>query len=277
MLRSLPVAIQGAWVGLACIVLLVGSAAALRSLFVGNVGAAPSKPALTATASASAVSAAPVASASAPLAASASSSSSGGLNIGGPGTAPGLGGFGALSIRDRLPAHVRLRKIGLFLDDLERLLDIEPSAIDRPDVRKLIADAATFAMAPTLAGTVSPDAERIFTFLTTGRAGAAGPDILFDLVTTRGGSRASTYAEEMLRRDDVRARGTPALRVAWEFRAAPTCQAKVALFDRVRAEGDKRVLATLFQMGRCGKGPTDCCLTNDPAFKEVLRTINSNK
>lgn len=273
-LRSLPVAIQGLWVGLVCIVLLVSSAAALRSLFAGNVGAAqakplpvlPTAPAATSTAPSVAISA----SATAPVPAA-----PGTLSIGGGGGG-GTGAFGALAIRDRLPAHVRLRKIGAFLDDLERLLALDPTAIDRFDVRKLIADAAVFGMTAGPDGKLNPDGQRLFTFLTT-KAGSVGPDILFELVTTRGGSRAATYAEEAMRDKALRDKGTPAFRIAYDLRAAATCQDRLALLDRVKAEADRRVLATLFQMARCGHGPSDCCLATDPAYKEAVRVINAKK
>lgn len=268
----MPVAIQGLWVGLVCIVLLVSSAAALRSLFTGNVGAAPAKPVpVLPTASIAATGAPPVTAPPAltPPAPSAPAS----LSIGG---GSGNGAFGALAIRDRLPSHVRLRKIGAFMDDLERLLAMDPAAIDRFDVRKLIADAAVFGMTTGPDGQLSADGQRLFRFLTT-TAGAAGPDILFDLVTTRGGSRAATYAEEALRAKELRDKGTPALRIAYELRFAATCQERMALLDRVKTEGDRRTLASLFQMARCGHGPSDCCLSNDPAYKDAVRVINAKK
>ena len=270
------------WLGLVCIVLLVGSAAALRSLFDGNVGAASAAPLpSTSSSAAPAPSGAPSPSAVAAPPATAEPTSTavsiGGGGSGGPGALGGFGGFGALAIRDRMTQSIRMRRIGPFLDDLDRLLEIEPAAIDRADMRKMIADAAMYAMVPGLGGVLPPEAERIFKFLTSDRAGAAGPDILFDLVTTRGGSRAATQSEELLRRDDVRAKGTPALRIAWDIRAAQTCDARVALFDRAKTEGDRRVLPTLFLMTKCAKGPTDCCLANDPAYKDVLRAITSKK
>ncbi len=275
-LRSIPVAIQGTWVGLACIVLLVASAAALRSLSGGGADAVPGHPVVTAPSASTASSAPhPVASASSSVAPPATSTP-GSISIGAGTGNTGMAGFGALAIRDRLPGLVRLRKIGPFMDDLERLLAIEPTAIDRADVRKLIGDAATYGLVAAPNGAVSPDGERVFAFLTT-RAGAAGPDILFDLVTTRGGTRAATYAEDVLKREDVRAKGTPALRIAYDLRFAATCQDRAALFDRVKAEGDRRVLATLFAMARCGRTPSDCCIGNDPAYRDVVRVINTKK
>ncbi len=270
-LRALPVAIQGIWVGLVCIVLLVGSAAAVRSLFQGDVGAKPA-PSSSATV---AVLAPPPTATAAPTAAPTATSTGATLSIGGSPGGPG-GAFGALAIRDRLAAHVRLRKIGPFIDDLNRLVDIEPAAIDRADVRKMIADVAVQSLAPSPGGQVSPEAERMFTFLTT-RAGTAGPDILFDLVTTRGGTRAATNAEELLRRPDVVAKGTAAFKIANELRVATTCQDRTKLFERVKTEGDRRVLQFLFQMARCGKGPTDCCMGNEASYRDAVRAITAKK
>jgi len=276
-LRDLPVAIQGIWVGLVCIALLVVSTVALRSLFDRGAPTPVVTPTQPASNGEPTAARQPAVSAPSASATAASATASGGsLSIGGAGQASGLGGFGVLSIRDRLPTHIRLRKIGPFLDDLDRLIEVEPTALDRSDVRHMIADAATFAMVPSVAGSVPPDGERLFKFLT-GRAGAAGPDILFDLVTTRGGSRAATYAEDLLTRPDVRARGTAAFNIAYDIRTAPSCQARVALLDRAGTDGDKRVLQTLFQMARCGRGPTDCCLSNDAGYKEVVRVINAKR
>jgi hypothetical protein len=272
-LRSLPVGIQGIWVGLVCIVLVVGSAAALRSLFTGNVGAVPVP---TASATVAVVAPAPTVTATATAtAAPTATGTSVSLNIGGPAPAPS-GVFGALAIRDRLAGHVRLRRVGPFVDDLGRLVEIEPAAIDRADVRKMIADVAVQAMVASPTGGMSPDAERLFTFLTT-TAGAAGIDILFDLATLRGGSRACAYAEQLLTRPEIVAKGTPALQIANEMRLASTCQDRNKLFDRIKAEGDRRVLQFLFAMARCGKGPTDCCMGNEASYREVVRVITARK
>lgn len=273
-LRGLPLGVQGMWVGLVCIVLLIGSAAALRSMVGGKVGAGP-----VVSASASAVAAtATVAGSGSAIGPSVApllpTSTATAITIGGPGSGPG-GAFGALAIRDRLASDVRLHKIGPFLDDLDRLIEIEPAAIDRADVRKMIADAAVIATAPS-AKAEAPESDRIFTFLTT-KAGAAGPDILFDLVTSRGGTRASARAEELLRLPAVVERGTPAFRIANELRVAETCKDRTKLYERVKADGDRRVLQFLFQMARCGKGPTDCCQGNEPAYRDAVRAINAKK
>lgn len=271
-IRALPLPIQGIWVGLTCIVLLIGSAAALRSLFTSTAGPAPA-PSSTATVAATVPSAPPTAVTTAAPTPTAPPTAT--LSIGGP--SPPVGGaFGALTIRDRLATHVRLKRVGPFIDDMNRLIEIEPSAIDRNDVRKMVADVAVQAMTASPASGMSPDAERLFTFLMSG-AGPAGPDILFDLVTTRGGSRAASYADELLRRPEVVAKGTPALKIANEMRLTATCQDRTKLFDRVKSEGDRRVLQFLFQMARCGKGPTDCCMGNETSYRDAVRVITAKK
>lgn len=270
--RTLPLGIQGIWIGLVCIVLLVGSAAALRSLFGGDTAAAVA-PAASATVTLSIPTA--TSNGPPPLAEPTATSTGATLSIGGPGAAPS-GVAGALAIRDRLASHVRLRKFGPFIDDLERLVEIEPAAIERADVRKMIADTMVFVVVPLPNGTMVPEADRLITFLTT-RAGTAGPDILFDLVTTRGGSRAARIADDLLEKKDIQAKGTPAFQIANEFRLAKTCQERVKLYPRVKAEGDRRVLQFLFQMARCGKGPNDCCMGKDPLYKDAVQAINAKK
>ncbi|MEZ4313117.1 MAG: hypothetical protein R3F14_34280, partial [Polyangiaceae bacterium] len=212
--RGIPVEIQGMWLGITCIVLLVASAAALRLYFRGNVGAVAEVPSGVLAPGGTSSVPAP----SGALLPPASPSGSGNpLAIGtGSGVALNSSAFGALAIRDRLPKDVQFRKIGAFIDDLQQLLDIEPSAIDRADVRKLMADAAVASLIPG----PNADAERLFTFFTS-RAGSAGPDVMFDLMTSRGGTRAATYAEELLRQEPVRARGTPAFRIAYDLKVAP--------------------------------------------------------
>lgn len=274
---AVPPGIQGIWVGLVCIILLVGSAGALRSLFDTNVAAsgAPAAPGISSPVSARSAPPAPPPSAGgqSPTAVS-SAATIGSAATGAPPV--GVPGLSALAVRDRMTTHLRLRKLGEFTNDLEVLVSLDPSAIDRADVRKLVGDATTYSMAPTLNGEISPDATRLFSFLT-GRAGAAGPDILFDIMTTRGGSRAATYSEELLKREDVRANGTPAFKIAYELKTAPSCDARKALFPRVKADGDRRAAVPLYQMAKCGKGPSDCCMANDQGYKDLLRIINAKK
>src|SRR5262249_33145174 len=50
--------------------------------------------------------------------------------------------------------------------------------------------------------------------------GDAGLDVLYDVMQAKGGSRAATRAGELLRQDAVRARESPALRIAFELRDA---------------------------------------------------------
>jgi hypothetical protein len=105
-----------------------------------------------------------------------------------------------------------------------------------------------------------------------------GADILYELVTTRGGSRAAKRAEELLKDESVRARGTDAFRLAYDFRHARRCEDKIALFDRAKTDADGRTVGQLQQLNRsCGRRNADCCLHNDPKLKETLEAIKARQ
>ena len=65
------------------------------------------------------------------------------------------------------------------------------------------------------------------------------------------------------------------MQVAYELRAAPTCDAKKALFERVRADGDYRSLQVLQIVGRRGHcRVVHCCLpSHDKELKSTVRTL----
>jgi eukaryotic-like serine/threonine-protein kinase len=118
------------------------------------------------------------------------------------------------------------------------LADHEPAAFAEP---LLLAPTRDLAAAVALSG--SADADRVFAALAH-RLGAAGPDVLYELVRTRGGSKAAARAEALLAEDEVAALATPALRITFGLRQAP-CPAKAALLDRAAAEGDARTLVVM--------------------------------
>jgi hypothetical protein len=96
--------------------------------------------------------------------------------------------------------------------------------------------------------------------------GTAGPDLLYELLTTRGGSKAAKRADELLRDEAVRSRGSPAMRVAYDLRTAKTCDAKRALYERAGEEGDRRALGQLHVLSReCG--------SSDPKLKAAIEAL----
>jgi serine/threonine protein kinase len=80
------------------------------------------------------------------------------------------------------------------------------------------------------------------------RAGAPGLDVLYDIVQTKGKTRAQARADAVLKKSDNIAKASPALRIAIELRNAQ-CDKKRALFDRAVEVGDVRALTVLETFG----------------------------
>jgi serine/threonine-protein kinase len=105
------------------------------------------------------------------------------------------------------------------------------------------------------------------------RMGTHGIDLLYELMTTRGGSRAAKRATDLLADPEVRKRGTPALRIAYDLRKT-SCPEKNQLFERAREDGDRRALGMLEELKDCRR--SRCCLyTKDPALKEAVDALRT--
>jgi eukaryotic-like serine/threonine-protein kinase len=139
------------------------------------------------------------------------------------------------------------------------------------------ADAALRAPLPALAARLAVDdddrADEVFTTLAE-RIGSPGLDVLYDIASSRGGSKAARRAEALLAREGVRARASVALAVTLELRAA-RCADKPALFVRAAAEGDLRTLRVLERLrapDAC-RGDGQCCWYGDPRLGRAAREI----
>jgi serine/threonine-protein kinase len=126
----------------------------------------------------------------------------------------------------------------------------------------LLGPARDVAAAAGVAG--GPLADKVFEVLGQ-RTGSDGPDILYEIVRTRGGSKASTTAQEMLRNTEILARATPALRITVALRDAP-CSDKAGLLDRAVSEGDARTLVVLQTIAAA-------CLGKNPALGEATKAL----
>jgi serine/threonine protein kinase len=173
----------------------------------------------------------------------------------------------AREIRARIEKSMRVGNTSAFVADMERLFEIDPTAATDRDLRSAIVEVLMRIMMGDGA-----EAERLFTLIGT-KMGTAGPDLLFELVTTRGGSRAAKRAEEMLRDEALRSRGTPALRIAYDLRFAKGCEERISLLERAREDGDRRTLGQLQILSNqeCRRG--ECCLQTDPGFKPAMEAI----
>jgi len=134
---------------------------------------------------------------------------------------------------------------------LEELGKIDPAILKDRKVKDRIIDLAQRVM--FLKG---EEPNQLFGMIAN-KMGTTGPDILYEMVTTKGGTKAADLAKTLLQNPATLAKGTEPLRIAWELREAP-CDQKPALFARASKEGDYRAYNELKILESCRK-PT-CCL-----------------
>jgi hypothetical protein len=177
-----------------------------------------------------------------------------------PVDAPPVEAAGAKELRARIDKSMRTAQTSAFVTDLERLLEIEPQAAEEREIKNAIIEVLMRIMMGD-----SPHVDTLFNIVQD-KMGTAGPDLLYELVTTRGGSKAAKRAEELLRDEKVRSRGSPAMRIAYDLRTARTCAAKQALYERAGEEGDRRTLGQLHVLSReCG--------SKDPTLKAAIEAL----
>jgi serine/threonine protein kinase len=115
------------------------------------------------------------------------------------------------------------------------------------------------------------------------KMGTRGIDILYDIAYGASGRQypqAAARAHHVIDTPEVRGRAAPALAVLLDFRDAKTCEAKRALLDRARTQGDARMIAVLqpYETTRgCGfLGVSDCypCMHKDKLLREAMSAID---
>lgn len=249
----MPRAIALAIAGLAGIVLLVVGAIALRAP-LGDEAEAVAAPGVSPRPSASAVAA-----------------SGSGKPVVTPTSAPNIEppfdpDAATRALTEELVRLVDTRRWKEAVGVLERLVDDEPEAVRVRDTRNAVVELAMRVML------VEGDAaDRVFALLT-GKLEELGVDILYELMTTKGGSRAAKRASDLLAREEIRKRGSDALRIAYDLRQS-ACAKKPALFERAKEDGDGRTLGLLVQLNqRCGRR-TPCCFQNDPRLKDAIEAM----
>lgn len=166
----------------------------------------------------------------------------------------------------KLDDFMRKRLAKESVDALEQLLTVDPSAIDDKEVRQ-----AVMKLAPDAALLRNETSEKMNTLLSS-KMGSVGIDMMFDLVATRGGTVAAQDADRILRDEAVRARGTEAMRIAYEIRFASGCDAKRALFERARTQGDSRTVMELKLLRECRRGNT-CCMRGDQELDDLVTAL----
>jgi serine/threonine-protein kinase len=114
------------------------------------------------------------------------------------------------------------------------------------------------------------------------KMGTLGVDILYDIAYGTSGRsypQAAARAKKSMATGEVRGHGSPALDVLVEMREAKGCEAKHGLLERIRDQGDSRILPVLqqYQATRgCGfLGASDCypCMRKDDQLAEAVSAV----
>jgi serine/threonine-protein kinase len=176
----------------------------------------------------------------------------------------------AAAARVRLVGARERRDWRTAVESITLLAEIDPLAFGDRNVAAAVAEVAA-----RLAFENDADASVVFSALSD-RAGASGLDILYDVASTRGGSKGARRANEILRQDDARARASPALRITLELRSA-RCQDKKELFERAATEGDQRTLLLLDRLRApsfCAT-PGQCCYVGNRALDRAADSLKA--
>jgi eukaryotic-like serine/threonine-protein kinase len=118
-----------------------------------------------------------------------------------------------------------------------------------------------------------PEAPGLYDLLA-GRLGEGGPDVLFAMASS-GRTMTAVRAATLLRREDVLARASKAVRIALALRESP-CVKKAELLGRAGAEGDARMLPELeaLRVTECRR-KHGCCLKDSPALARAISDIGA--
>ena len=154
-----------------------------------------------------------------------------------------------------------------------RLVEVAPKTTTDDDVRRVLL----------LAANGPPDAAAQAFDLIATRLGSAGPDLLFELLTTTGTAKyPKERAAKLIDDPAVRALASPALLIALDLKAALPCARKPFL-ARARDAGDARALAylkPLMATTGCGffhRGDCYECFGNRAELKEAIAAIEARR
>jgi serine/threonine-protein kinase len=165
-------------------------------------------------------------------------------------------------------------------DLLRTLIRDEPKAFSE---RAMQNEAATTIAAASLAGLQTEDAVTTLSQ----QLGTDGIDILYDIMVREraavpipgGGiaqpSAAGAQARQLLSKEEVRQRGTPAMRIAYDLVMTP-CLERPELFERAAKEGDDRTLEILraLQLPACTSAG-GCCFPKNAELQRAIVDVQS--
>lgn len=174
-----------------------------------------------------------------------------------------------IAARKAMRSAAEAREWGRGADALVTLVAIAPSSFDD---RVVALDTLAIATGIEVGG--GERAAKVFDALET-KLGSTGLDLLYEIVSTRGGSKASQRAADILRKKDVKERASPALQIAIDLRDASSCQERLGLLERARTQGDTRAVAVLDNLRQleCIAKAGECCFKTNPAVADTIKQI----
>ncbi|HZO15453.1 MAG TPA: serine/threonine-protein kinase [Polyangiaceae bacterium] len=176
----------------------------------------------------------------------------------------------AYDVWKELYDHIRKRKITSALDSLEKLMQLDPTALEDKDVRDAVLDLAVQAFYQE-----NEQSDRM-AHIASQKMGAWGPDLLYEIMVTRGATQADRTAQQLLADESVRARGSQGMQVAYAIRKAKGCEDKKAAIIAAKRNGDHRAVREISIAQRCSRR-APCCLRDDEDVDAVLEAIKSRQ
>ncbi len=167
-------------------------------------------------------------------------------------------------------AHLAKGDTKSALADAAQWLDLDPAARSDAQLQGTLRDAIASRQEESAA----------FALLESGKMGAQGADLLYDVAYGSPGA-GQARARKALERDDLTKHATPALQVALELRGAKSCEAKKELLERAATLGDARALAVLdgyASKSGCGfLGMRDCygCMHDDGSLARATEKLRA--
>jgi eukaryotic-like serine/threonine-protein kinase len=147
------------------------------------------------------------------------------------------------------------------------LAEIDAPAFDEPGLRGDVV-----AVAAGIAFEGNELADRMFDAMAN-KLGSRGPDLLFEVVRSRGATRAAHRAIDLLHRPEVIGRATPAMRLAFDLKMAP-CDQKTKFFEPAVKDGDARSLVQLEVLkDQPCKKKDPCCFRENKALVDAIQKM----
>jgi len=160
------------------------------------------------------------------------------------------------------------------LADASQWLALDPKAQNDAQLRELVKTSASS----------KEDNDAAFGLLESGKMGAVGAEMLYDMAYGSGqSSSSSSRAKKSLAHGEATRNASPALMVAIDLRAAKDCESKKELLTKAGALGDSRSLTIVegyAKKGGCGfLGMSDCygCMRKDDALEKATAALRSRQ